>query len=177
MVITRRNSSGDFVEVTDESGLPVSVNGRTTVLTVTPVLAVAGAYAVNDLVGTKNTLADAVRASAGKGIIQSVVLADKAKQDARLDIIFFNADPSGSTLTDNGAATLVDADLLKVVGVVTILPTDYCDLADNSVASRCGIGLAFAAAGGDNLYAVLVSRGTPTYAAGDLQLLVTILQD
>lgn len=148
-----------------------------TKVAVTPVLAVAGVYAAGDVVGSKLTLAGAVRAAGGGGIIQSVRLADKAKQNAATDVVFFAADPATSVFTDNAVATVADADLLLSAGHVSIAAADYASFADNSLATVGGVGLAVKLDSGVDLFAILVTRGAPTYANGDLELEVTVLQD
>ncbi|UOF79218.1 hypothetical protein [Caudoviricetes sp.] len=132
------------------------------------------AYVDGDLVGDLITFANAPKS----GIIETLTLVDQAKQDAALDVIFFSANPSSTTFTDNAALDIADADLLKVLGVIRIAATDYCDIADNAIATLRGLGLAYVAEGG-NLYACLLSNGaTPTYAAtGDLLLALSIIPD
>lgn len=148
-----------------------------TKVAVTPILAVAGAYAAGDLVGSKLTLAGAVRAAGGGGIIQSVRISDKAKQNSPLDVIFFAADPALSVFTDNGVATVHDTDLALISGHVSLTASDYASFADNSVATKSGLGQAFRLDSGTSLFAVIVARGAPTYTAGDIELEVSILQD
>lgn len=155
-----------------------NVGGVTTAITATPTVSTSPAYTAADALGGKITLASAVRVSGGGGIIQALTLADKGKQSAAIDVVFFNADPSGTTFTDNGALTIADADLLAIIGVVSIAATDYSAFADNSIATKYGLGLAFKAVGSTSIYACLVNRGTPTYTSTtDIQLAVKILQD
>jgi len=150
-----------------------SIGGDGDILTVTPSLNVAGAYAAGDLVGQKNTIASAVRVSGGRGTILSVTIADKAKQAAALDLVFFGADPTGTTFTDNGPFTPVDADLLKIIGHVAVLASDYSQFADNAVATRVAVGLMFEASV-STIYMAVVSRGAPTYTDGDLQIKIAL---
>ena len=143
-------------------------------LSATPTVSAAVAYAAGDSVGGKITLANAIPISAGRGTIEAVILTDLAKQDAALDILFFNDDPSGTTFTDNAAFDLADADIGKYAGHVSLVAANYSSLADNSVAVLRNVGLPFKLAG-TTLYAHIVSRGTPTYAAvGDITLRVLI---
>lgn len=135
------------------------------------------AYASGDLLGAKLTLSSAIRTSGGTGIIESIVLTDLAKQNAQIDVVFFDSNPSATTFTDNAALDIADADLEKIIGHVTIYASDYISFSDNAVATVRNLGLAFQASGSDDIYACLVVRGTPTYAADDLALRVTILQD
>lgn len=156
----------------------LAVGGQTAVVQVTPTVETS-AYADGDLVGEKLTLTNAGRIEGGSLIVHSIVLADKAKQSAALDVVFFFADPSGTTFTDNAALDVADADLEKIAGVVSIAASDYADFNDNSVATVRNIGLLVDLPDGErDLYACLVTRGTPTYVeTDDVDLSVGILQD
>jgi hypothetical protein len=147
-------------------------------LTAAPTVDHAGAYAAGDLIGGKLTLSPAVRLPGFGGIITRITLSDKAKQNAPIDVVLFVADPDATTFTDQAALDIDDADLLNSFHV-SILATDYASFADNSEATVNNVGAAFRlAAGSKELYAALVCRGTPTYAAaGDLQLTVAIAED
>ncbi len=133
------------------------------------------AYAAADLIGGKLTLSPVVVAQAGGGVIQSLVLADQANQKAPIDVVFFGANPSGTTFTDQATLDIADADVLNIVGVVSVAASDYVSFNDNAVAT-VRPSLAFKLDSGLALYAALVCRGTPTYAAAtDLQLTVTLI--
>ena len=137
----------------------------------------AGLYAVGDNVGGKITLTSAARASGTTVRLNSVVLADHDGQEAEMDITFFNADPSGSTLTNDAATNVVVADAAKVVGTVTISPAHYYDLGDVSVANIQDIGLLITAVGSANLYCAVTTRGTPTFSATDhVNLIINLEQ-
>jgi hypothetical protein len=156
-----------------------SIIGKSKNITVTPTID-TNIYASGDLVGTKLTLSNALRAQTGRGRIVSVTLVDQAKQSAALDVVFFNANPSGTTFTDNAALDVADADALKYAGHVSIVAGNYAAFADNSAATVVvsGAGIQVTATDSSTLYACLVSRATPTYAAAtDLQLTVGIVQD
>ena len=99
-------------------------------------------------------------------------------QDAEYDIIIFEQDPTNGTYTDDAAIDVDDTDADFLVGVITVSPGHYTDFTDNSVATVNNVNLPFTAVGSANLYAVAVTRGTPTYAAAtDLQLRFKIAQD
>lgn len=135
-------------------------------------------YASGDLIGGLLTFANAARVAAGSGTIQGVVIGDLAKQDSAIDIVFFNANPDGTTFTDQAALDIADADIPKIIGVMKVLASDYSDFNDNSVATKAPFGLPFKLASGTSIYACLVCRGTPTYAsASDLTPKVKIYQD
>jgi hypothetical protein len=142
----------------------------------TPTVSTSPAYTSGDSVGGKISLASAVRLAGTGGTIASVTITDKGKQSAATDVVFFNADPSNTTFTDNGALTVHDTDLLTIIGVVPI--TSWAAFVDNSVGYANGLGLGFKIASGTTLYACLVTRGTPTYTATtDIQLTICIIPD
>ena len=146
------------------------------VLTATPTVSTS-AYSTGDNVGGKITLTDVCRANLGSGLIQSVVITSKSVQTATFDVIFFNADPSGSTFTDNGAQGVVDADLSKIIGVAQC--TTVVALSAESIHQATSLALPFALSGGSTtLYACIVVRGTPTLAStSDIWIAVRVLQD
>lgn len=137
-----------------------------------------GTYASGDLVGSKLTLSAAMRTNGGTGVLHSVVVQDLTKQDAALDIVIFDSDPSGTTFTDNAAFDVADVDLPKVLGTVAVAASDYVDFNDSSVATVKSVGLLVSGLNtSDDLYACVVSGGTPTYAADELSLVFGFLQD
>ena len=134
------------------------------------------AYTSGDLIGGKLTLAGVAPYSGAGILIQKVALSDLAKQDAAVDVVFFNANPDGTTFTDNSALDVADADLPKVAGFLSIAAGDYCDFNDNSIANKSDTPVEVKLNGTSVLYAVVVARDTPTYAsASDLQLMVETL--
>lgn len=151
------------------------VGGKTAVVSATPVLTVAGAYSANDFVGTSATaisFANAVRVSAGTGIIQAAVLTDYALQSLPLELWLF--DTAITPPNDNAAWTLTDAHAATCIGVIPF--STYYASALNSVSPASGLGIAFKAVA-TTIYGVLVTRGAPTYATGDLTVRLVILQD
>lgn len=148
-------------------------------ITVSPTVTIdTAAYTAGDLLGGKLTLTDAVRVVGSSGIVQSIVLIDQDNEKREIDVVFFDSDPSGTTFTNNAALDVADADMAKIVGTVKITSADYISFADNAVATRSAIGLAFKTDGSRDLYAALVVREAPTYTATtDIALRVTILQD
>lgn len=136
-------------------------------ITVTPAIA-ADAFAANDVVGGKLTLAGAVRVAAGKGKITGLKLVDKSKQNANLLVFIFGADLAGS-YADNSVEAVTAADWLKWIGTIKILSTDYEQMANASLVDL-GFELDIKAAAGTTIYGLIVTTGTPTYAENALQL-------
>jgi hypothetical protein len=160
------------------TAVPVSgnVGGFTAAIKDTTAVSVSPAYTAGDAVGGKRTLANAVKA-AGTGVLESIVILDRANQKAAMKIIIFDADPTVATITDN-AAFVFSTDDLKAVAVIDIPATAYVTLNTKAIASVNGIGAVVKAASGTSLYAAVVTTGTPTYAATtDVQVVFGILQD
>lgn len=156
------------------------IGAYTTVLSATPTID-TNVYGNGDLIGSEEiALALAVRSDglrAASGIIQSVIVTDLGAQAADLDVYFFDTELTNTTFTDNGAWDVDDTDLLNLIGVAAV--TDWRSLADNSNGQALNLGMPFTLlASMTTIYAVLISRGTPTYASTtDLTLRVAILQD
>ena len=134
-------------------------------------------YASGEGMGGKLTLSNAIRVAAGSGLLQSITIHDLSNQKGALDVIIFNADPSGTTFTNNAALDVADADLIKIIGYVSIYASDYISFADNAVATKSGLAMPVDIAAGRDLYACVVSRGTPTYTANELGIVFGFLQD
>ncbi len=150
------------------------VSGFVNVVSITPTVT-AGAYnaTTKNSVGGKQTLTDAVPAS-GIAILQSIVITDKGNQKAPFTILIFDSDPSAGTYTDNGQVNL-STDVAKIVRKINVTAGDY-ETIDNSgtdyaIADLSPVSKPIKSASGRNLYAVLVTTGTPTYAStSDLTL-------
>jgi hypothetical protein len=171
-----KDSDSDDRQTVNSGGAAV-VGGLTKIVTLDPTVDTS-AYAAGDLVCEKLTITGAASFSGGTGIIQSVIVGDQAAQEAELDLIFFDSDPTGTTFTENAAFDIADADLDRICAIVTVIGADYKSFADNSCAFLGNIGQAFTAVGTANLFLAVVTRGTPTYAAaGDIRIRVNILQD
>lgn len=126
----------------------------------------AAAYAAGDLIGGKLSITVPPWAAGGGAgfLIQSVAVVDQAKQSAALDVLFFNEDPSATTFTENAPLDVADGDMGKIVGFASL--SVYTALNDNSFGLIGNLALpCVLAAGGSTLYAAIVSRGAPTFAA------------
>lgn len=135
-------------------------------------------YAAGQVMGGKLTLATAVESAASGGVIGTVTITDKAKQNAAIAVVFFNADPSATTFTNHSALTVNAADQAKIIGHVVLAAAEYLSLSNIAVGTHPNAGISFKLPAGTTLYACLISQGTPTYAsASDLVLGVGILGD
>ena len=131
------------------------------------------AYATGDNVAGKISLTDARFYGLNGLAIRGIGLSDTSKQSAQTDVVFFHTNPSTSTFTDNVAQTIADAEIGNILGIVNIPAANYAAFVDNSFAYvQCNVPLYSSTT---ILYAVLVTRGTPTYTeAGALQLKVLV---
>lgn len=113
--------------------------------------------------------------------MQSLIVQDLSAQSGALDIVIFDSNPTATTFTDNSALDIADADLPKVIGVVSIAASDYDSFADSVVATKTGIGLPIKSIAGNTtsgqLWICPVSRDTKTYVADELSLAFGVLQD
>lgn len=151
-----------------------SLSGAPTLTTVVQTVA-ATLHAANDVVGGKITLADVVRSAAPYGTIQAVTVFDKAGNAGSYDVVFFSADPSATTITDDAALTVADADGAKIVGFAPVTTTST--FVDNGITCTTNYGLPFVLASGTSLYAALIARTAVTFASvSDITIRVSILQ-
>jgi len=157
--------SGGFTNVVKLTGVQVGVDGA--------------AYGSGDVIGDKSPIeVELVRGDWESGILHSVVVHDLSKQSAALDVVVFDSRPSATTFTDNAALDIADADLPKVIGVVSVTATDYAAFNDNSVATKTAISLPIKNnSGTTKCWVAFVSRGTPTYVADELSVSFGVLQD
>lgn len=149
------------------------------IISVTPTVDTA-IYASGDHLGTLMTLTGAVDASLIGAVLQSITVTDKASQSSALDILLFNYTPTIAS-ADNAALNISDSEMAtKCIGVVNIPSASYKALSANSVVTVSGInlvcqpskaGVEGAYTNQTSLYALICSRGTPTYTStSDLTL-------
>lgn len=149
---------------------------NTLVLSNTPTIQ-AAAYAAGQSIGGLITLGNVGHNGVTSGLLQSVIIVDKAKQNASVDVVFFSAQPTGAgtTITDKAAVAIDPADLTKIVGVVHL--TDYTSFSANSVGEGQNQTMPYNCSSG-SLFAVIVCRGTPTYTSNaDISVVARLLQD
>lgn len=123
-------------------------------------------YTAGDNVGGKLTLSDA-KSEGGLGVkARSLTVIDLDSQDAPLEVVFFDRDPTNATLTNNAAQAL-GSDAEHVVGQVSVAAGDYVDEGGASVASIKNIDLILDTNQGTDLYAAVKTTGSPTYTGAD----------
>lgn len=141
------------------------------------------AYATGDEIGGKLTFTGACRATTGTGFITSVRITDKSAQASDLELDLFSSNPTATTFSDQAAFDPDDTDLAKIISVLSFGSTARFAYNDNgvkylgsqSLTIRCEDSSALST---NILYGVLVSRGTPTFAAAaDVTVTICISQD
>lgn len=148
--------------------------GKLVTLVVTPVISTS-IYASGDALGGKFNLPGA--ANGGKATLKSVSLTDKSNQKIACDLLLFKADFTETS--DNAAIAVSAADLLNMVGHVSLVAGDYITVSGTAraVATKTSINLPVVSSD-NNIYAQFVTRGTPTYATvSDLQATITFELD
>ncbi len=151
------------------------------VLSVTPTIDAVTTYEDNDSYGGLMSFAGAVRSNDlvdSAGVIRSVVITDAGAQlsSNAIEVIFFTSNPTSSTLTDNLALDVDDADLPKVCGLVVTVAAASAGaaagtniFADNEVAHIHDIQIPYALGTGTILYAAMRCTGaTNSPGAGDI---------
>jgi hypothetical protein len=152
---------GDFQPSTSDSTGRTWVRERViTRVSATPTVSASPAYSTGDAMGGKQTYSTA-SFSAGAGHVRSVTVVDLSATVPDLDVIFFSADPSGTTFTDNSALDVADADVSKIIGMVKLRSANWVAFADNAVAyAECT--MPFQLSSGTSLYAAIVCRSAVT---------------
>lgn len=126
---------------------------------------ISGAYAAGDVVCDTAEIANAVTSYAGRAVLQSLTLADKADQKAAMTLVFLKSNTSLGT--KNSAGNISDANAAsEVIGHVAVAAADYLDLGGASVACVKNIGLLLHPTDGtSSLYVSAITSGSPTYGA------------
>lgn len=135
-------------------------------LTATPTVT-ASAYAAGNCVGTLVTLAGAVPVAGYSAVLRQVLVSFLANNQPSLDVLLFNANPTGTTFTDKSAVAVVAADLTKICGVLNISTANYALAAAATMSvGQAVVDLPFVLAA-TTLYAAFVARSafTPTGTA------------
>lgn len=152
-------------------------------VSVTPTISTP-AYTAGDQLGGIMTISDVVRqdkqyaGAAGEGYCElaGVTILDGSKQDAAIDIWFFNQSPT-VTSADNAPFSMTDANqAAQCIGMVSLSTANgsYSDAALNSTGEWPNLNkilrIPASATTPTNVYAIAIVRGTPTYGTTtDLQ--------
>ena len=134
-----------------------------------------GAYTSGDAIGTLQTLSGAFRVDQAGRVLECTVI-DVDNQKADLDILLFQSNTLASGV-NNAPFAPAEAELKEIVGVVSVTAADYVDVGTSAFA-QVDIELDLQLEASQNLFAQIVSRGTPTYSDTDnLEVRLIVLQD
>lgn len=151
--------------------------GFTAMLQNTPTVT-ATAYAAGQCVGGLIALSGASRTAGGSGLIQSVAVSFLSGVQPSVDVVFFNANPTASTITNNTALAINAADVGKVVGVAHLSDITLLGASSPSFIQATGLALPFVVSTGTILYCALVIRSSASLTSvSDATLTVRVLQD
>jgi hypothetical protein len=154
-----------------------SVGGYTATNQVTPTVQ-AASYAVGVGIGGLISFTTAARVAAGSGLIQSIMASFTSGVVPSLDVIFFNANPTGSTVGDKVVTAIVAADVGKIIGVAHLTDSTLLGATAPSLIQAIGITMPFLLPAGTTLYAVVVTRTAITLTStSDMTITARILQD
>ena len=107
--------------------------------------------------------------------MQSVHVLDKGDQGEDFELVFFDEDQDLGTA--NAAIDLSEANSAKVIGHFAF-SNDYVDLVNTQIRCESGIGLLLkAGASTTSLYVGGISKGTGTYADGDIVIKLGFLRN
>lgn len=154
------------------AALPVTSTASTsTALTVT-----AGAYTAGYNIGGLLTIANLARVSGGGFTVQNMSLTDKGAKAKNVFALFFNANPTATTFTDNVLLAINAADAAK--WVCTVRLTEHHSQNGTSLSMATNAGCAVKMTTGTSGYVALVAGEAVTYGAvGDLNLVTTVYPD
>lgn len=119
-----------------------------------------GTYASGNCIGALTEVADASLSDAWV-LLQSAVILDAAKQNQPVDILLFSSQPAG-TFADKVTPTISAADQKKILGVVHV--TDW---SAEGIGQAQNLAMPVHVANPNGLWAVMIARGAPTFAAVD----------
>lgn len=158
---------------------------NTAIVAVTPTISSSPAYTSGDQLGGIQTVAinssllrmdsnsnvqTGGRVSMGTATLTEVTILDQALQSAAMDIWFFAASPT-VTSVDNGAFALTDANLIAATNGLPItlgyvsVGAAYSAAAASSISTTCNLNFTVGSTTASPIYAIAVVRGTPTYAS------------
>jgi hypothetical protein len=141
------------------------------VVTATPTLDTSAYHTGDSLHTAIISFANAVDVSLS-GWVEKMVVVDGALQSQPLELWLFSETVTPAAA--NAAHSITDADAAKCIGV--IYSGAYYASAANSVSVARGVALPIVCAA-TTLYGLLVTRGTPTYAASSLTVSLQISKD
>jgi hypothetical protein len=172
----QNNGLAALIKVSLEVEKLISVIGKIVRTSNTVTTTNGSAYASGDNIGGILTISNALITSGGTAFINTIELWDVAAQSAAITIDFWDASPSGTYTND--AAQVIAGDQGKWLGSYSIASGDYVATGAVSRVTAKGLNIPIAGNASTNIFATLVTTGTPTYtSASGLVLKLGIIQN
>jgi hypothetical protein len=157
------------------------ISQNNVILTATPVLTLASAYATGQQVGGVLQFPGAARAGSQSGVVNSAKLIDGDKQKIEHELWLFNSAPAGNYL-DKTTWDPTLADLALLAGLVDFAAGDFANTNTRAVCFEGNLQWCYKTPGDPvlttPLYGVLVCRGTPTWTSqGNLVVQLGVARD
>lgn len=176
-VLPLQVDANGILKVSSTGGSSASINR----VKLTPTVTVTAAtYAALQSVGGLVTLANAARVAAGGGDVTAITLdsASTTAINATIRVWFFDANPTGSTFTDNGTFNIVAADVPKVIGYEDVALWASGGSSNASIGKTGSVSLPFKLASGTTVYMAMQTLAAAVFSGtGVLSANVNILQD
>lgn len=152
------------------------VGGKTIVKQVVFSLDTGVGYASGDVLADTQAVTSTFRKVDGTGVLQTIILNGKDDQGQALDIVILDANVSLGT--ENSPVSITDTDADSILGIISIVASDWLDLGGTRIATIRNIGLPInAASGTSTLYIGAICRGTPTHTLNGITARLGILLD
>lgn len=128
------------------------------------------AYAAGDVLGSQGAIELPNLMGRTGALLQEIVLRDLANQKPSIDFLFFTAEPTESTLIDNGAPAFDPADWANYYGQLSIVTDDWKTYAKKVSGNVAGYsanyrGFEAVKSTSSSLWAVPIVQSTPTFVA------------
>jgi hypothetical protein len=135
-------------EITLTSAITSTVVTYTTSQSIGGLLTITNAARVSSTAGAPGT----------SGLIQKAVLGSSVTNTVQVDVVWFNANPTGSTCTNAVAYSLAAADRSKVIGFTHI--TDWMASGAAYSGQSQNLAMPYALTSATSIYACVVARGS-----------------
>lgn len=148
-------------------GLGGDAAGAPRTVVVTPVVSATPDYSDGDSIGGVMLVAAVVALDGAAGVLSYVNVVSKVAIGANIDLIVFNANPTGSTFTDNLAAVVAAADLPKVIGRVALPSAGWLALSGTQVLQAVATAVPLTGLAVDDIWVAAIARGAINLGAVD----------
>lgn len=164
--------------ITPAGGIVVSAGKLGRFISLQPTVEATPDYSDTDVVGGLQVLTNAARVPGGTGKIVSISILSKVDIAVAARLLFFMANPTATTFTENGNLSINAADIDKMFRSVEIAAADFADTGTPEIFSR-ELNIGFQCApGSKDLYVVFQAGGTINLgSASDLTFNYSIEQD